>query len=524
MATSAAASTAGLVAGLSAVSADPAVADVTNPYRADVVVAQAADGQRAYFPGLAETADGGLIAAYREGDGHIGQDGRILVTTSADAGRSWSEPAVAVDSEYDERDPKIMLTSDGTLLMSFFVTDWSNQPYDLRGTYVTRSEDNGRTWSEPVEVGTAMDCSCGAPAGDYHSGFAASHGAVTELPNDDLLIPLYGVLPDHVENQATVVRSTDGGRTWSADTESVIGVDNEFSYQEPTLVVLEDQVVALLRTTKDLAYLSRSFDNGRTWSTPEQTDLPASSHDVLRLASGGVLLTYGDLSERYSPGRPTVGTIIEHPERSWNGQAPTLLYDSSPAGVTFDQANPASVELEPGHFLTLTYDIHQRTLVGVFTRTADYRPDDPPPPGQLDLAAMEQAGELTVETNLTWTSQDQPTRGPSAPLDGVPTFFHSATLDQANAPGEYVIRFAEPQPVRSLGTVLKPNSSHTAELSVTTDGTTWTQVATVEDAPTIEPVWNDLDDVPDVTGIRVAITDTGGGWPQLTELAVLAPR
>jgi hypothetical protein len=512
------------VAGMMTVLATPGIASAStsDPYEPDVVVARAGDGKRAYFPGITKLAGGRLIAAYREGVDHIGQDGRILVTESADSGRTWSTPRVAVDSPYDERDPKIMVTSSGVLVMSYFVTDWTEPgPYTLRGTHVVRSVDGGKTWSEPVKVGSAMDCGCGVP-GYYYAGLNASHGEAIEVPNGDLLLPLYGSLPDGT-SQATVVRSTDGGRTWPKESEVLLGRDSTFAYQEPTLTRLKSgELVVLLRTSINIAYLARSFDDGRTWTTPERTGIPASSHHLLTLRSGEVLLTYGDLSRRFSPGRPTVGTLVRNPEASWNNlPAPVLLYDSSTVGVTSDQANPASVELGPGRFLTLTYDHHRRILVGVFTQLTDYLQDGPPlPSGTLDLRAMHDAGKLTVDTNLTWTSTAQPTRGPLAPLDKTTTFFHSATLDSPGATGSYTIRFAEPQPVGAVGVVLKPGFAQTGTVSVTRDGETWSSVATVTDARTIDPTWLKLKDGAPVVAVRVEVRDPAGGWPQLTELLV----
>lgn len=508
------------VAGTVVVTPGLASASVSNPYQADVVVARATAGQRAYFPGITKLADGRLVAAYREGVGHIGQDGRILVTDSTDSGRTWSAPRVAVESQYDERDPKIMVTRSGVLVMSFFVTDWTEpRPYDLRGTFVVRSVDNGQTWSEPVEVGTAMDCSCGVP-GTYYAGLAASHGEALELPDGDLLIPLYGSLPDGT-SQATVVRSTDGGLTWPRESEVLLGRDSAFAYQEPTLTMLQSgQLVVLLRTSINIAYLSRSFDNGRTWTAPENTGIAASSHHLLTLTNGDVLLTYGDMSKRYSPGRPTVGTVVRDPEGSWNNlPTPILMYDSSTGGVTSDQANPDSVELRPGEFLTLTYDHHRRIVVGVFTNLGDYREPPPPLPGTLDLRAMHDAGELTVDTNLTWASTAQPTRGPLAPLDKATTFFHSATVDTSGATGSYTVRFREPRRVMAAGVVLKPGFAYSATVSVTTDGVTWQVVGSSANRSVVLD-WLSVNPGTPVRGIRVEGKDSGGGWPQLTELAV----
>jgi len=326
-----------------------------------VTVAHAADGLLAHFPDVVVLADGQLLAAYRESAGHVRADGRICLVAGADGGETWGRPWVAVDGEFDDRDPKLAVLADGTVLLSYFVIDWAPQPHHhTPGTYVRRSVDGGRTWSGPERVGTVM---AGEPA------WAASHGAVAELPNGELLIPLYGRLADDKWHRATVVRSIDGGRSWPAGTEAVIAAAEGMNFQEPTLTVLPDgQVVALIRTTAEHAWLSRSDDGGRTWSRPVETDMPASSHHALALSTGEVLVTYGDLTPRFAPHRDTVGRLVLDPAKTWDGYADVPLYDSGHR----DQANPSSVELAPGRFFTLGFDVPAATVVGFFTERDDY--------------------------------------------------------------------------------------------------------------------------------------------------------
>jgi predicted neuraminidase len=333
-----------------------------------ITVARAEPGRLAHFPDIVRLADGRLLAAYREGVDHVSPDGRICVVESADGGHTWGQPWVAVDGPYDDRDPKLTRLADGTVLLSYFVIDWSTRPrHTVRGTYVHRSTDGGRTWSEPVPVGTSMT---GAGGRDQRGmlSWAASHGAAAELPGGDLLLPLYGKPPDHARQRATVVRSTDSGRTWPAESQALMAAADDVHFQEPTLTVLDGQVVALIRTTVGHAYLSRSTDLGRSWSTPEPTDMPASSHHALPLSTGEVLVTYGDLSPRFSPHRDTVGRLVRRPTHTWDGYADLQLYDSGHP----DQANPSSVEVVPGRLLTLGFDVRTATVVGVFTEPDDY--------------------------------------------------------------------------------------------------------------------------------------------------------
>ncbi|WP_027343560.1 exo-alpha-sialidase [Hamadaea tsunoensis] len=339
-----------------------------------VIVARATPGTLPHFPDAVRLADGRVLCAYRESTGHVRADGRVMLVESADDGATWSKPRVAVDGEHDDRDPKLVQLSDGTVLLSYFVLEWkaeAGRPFRVWGTYVVRSADGGRTWSAPVLVG-----------GDQMR-WAVSHGAPVELPGGDLLLPVYGTDPErlldpaaevHVRDalkleRAVVVRSLDGGRTWPAETAAVVASGHAFHFQEPTLTVLPDGgIVALIRTTAKHAYLSRSADRGHTWSPPAETDLPASSHHVLTLGDGGVLVAYGDTSRRFSPRRNTVARVVPRPAETWNGWPDIELYDSG----HYDQANPSSVEIAPGRFLTIGFDVPHGTVVGVFSSRDDY--------------------------------------------------------------------------------------------------------------------------------------------------------
>lgn len=368
-----------LAVGLSvAVPAPAAMAGTGSGTSTDpVIVATAPTGKKAFFADMVRLHDGRLLVAYRDSVAHIHQDGRILVVESGDNGRTWSAPRVAVDTAIDDRDPKLMQMRDGTVLMNFFRTDWTGYPANpvtLRGTYVVRSGDNGATWGEPVKVGTAMDGPSSVVVGAYYAGHAATHGPIVELADGDLLVPLYGRLPQGGPGPATVVRSTDGGLTWPKQNESFIGVGNGFDYQEPNLSLLRDgTVMSILRTSLNKAYVSWSRDNGASWSAPEATTLPASSHHQLTLRNGDILLAYGDLSRQFGAGRPTAGRILQHPEDGIEAKKDILIYDAAIHGpATSDQANPSSVELSPGHYFTVSSDPHLSSIVGVYTRNVDY--------------------------------------------------------------------------------------------------------------------------------------------------------
>ncbi|WP_353114705.1 sialidase family protein [Microbacterium sp.] len=333
-----------------------------------VVAATAPVGTSIRFPGAVKLADGTIIASYYEASAHAGTNGVIKTVRSTDGGTTWSSPSLVIDPAYDPRDPKLEVLRDGTLLLTYFYTQWGT-PNVLHGTFVMRSTDGGATWSSPTQVSTQMSCACGPVTGGYPLGWAANHGPIVELPDGDLLIPLYGTLPGDARQRATVVRSTDKGLTWDAANESLLAVGT-VSFQEPNLSVLPSgEIVALIRSTSNpvRAYISRSSDNGHTWSAATITDIPAESHSQTVLSDGSVLLTYGNPART---GRPTEGVVITNPSGSWNGYAArsTLVYDAGNG----DQANPSNVEVSPGRYLTMSYDVVARTLSAVFTKRSDY--------------------------------------------------------------------------------------------------------------------------------------------------------
>ncbi|MBI1924373.1 exo-alpha-sialidase, partial [Candidatus Poribacteria bacterium] len=60
-----------------------------------------------YFPVLINPHGEDILAVVRAGAGHVGITGRLDAVRSPDGGKTWTAPAVIVDSEVDDRNPAV---------------------------------------------------------------------------------------------------------------------------------------------------------------------------------------------------------------------------------------------------------------------------------------------------------------------------------------------------------------------------------------------------------------------------------
>jgi hypothetical protein len=329
-----------------------------HPDTPDVVIARASGGRNTYFPTIERLQNGRLVVVYYDSPAHVSAEGRIAAVRSGDGGRTWSPPEVIVDTPFDDRDPSLMQTRDGTLLLSYFA-------YDARrtiaeGVYVARSTDEGHTWSAPVEVETQIR-------------WPSTTAKIVELDNGDLIIPIYGRITEDGESIASIVRSVDQGRSWNGATEVEIAAMPRTNFYEPAVANLgESRLIALMRAdeTDPFSWESHSDDGGRSWSTPVRMGVAAQASDVLPLPSNSAgapaaLHAWGDWSRRFGDGRQTVLQTVQFPDPKAGPLygAPQVLYRSH----CDDAGQPSSVRVDDGQALTVYYDACVGFIGGTFS-------------------------------------------------------------------------------------------------------------------------------------------------------------
>ncbi|MFO1039557.1 MAG: sialidase family protein [Geminicoccaceae bacterium] len=200
-------------------------------------------------------------------------------------------------------------------------------------TWIHLSDDGGQTWPVSMEIDT----------GSFSGGYGMRGGVV--LPDRTILLPLSDV--PYYES-VFVVRSTDGGLTWSAPITAAAVPGRLF--EEPAPLLLPDGRV-LLHLRDNISrtlWQTHSSDGGLTWSTPEPTGIDGYPGHLCPLPDGTILCTYGFRREPFS-----IRAVLSHDGgRRWTAADPIIIRDDLPS---LDLGYPCTARLADGDLLTAYY-------------------------------------------------------------------------------------------------------------------------------------------------------------------------
>jgi len=209
--------------------------------------------------------------------------GRALICRSADLGKTWTQPVTLVDTPGDDRHPVITELPDGTLVCAFFVVDnWYGYKEPPPGRNknsrccTIRSEDGGKTWSEPVFVPSPFK---------YYDRMCSD---MVLLPSGSLLFPTYGMDDWGEPTELGLYRSDDGAKSWQF-VSRLAGKIKEID--EPAICRADDETIVMIaRPDGEIAY---SADEGQTWDGPYDTGVAMDAPSMFTLKDGTVVCVFG---------------------------------------------------------------------------------------------------------------------------------------------------------------------------------------------------------------------------------------
>lgn len=304
-----------------------------------VICEDAGAGGYEAFPDICRCANGDLLCVFYAGYDHVSfptddlpRGARVSAVRSSDEGETWSEPFVVADTPWDDRDPSVMCTADGTLLCNWFTyyggfrEPEGETTFKYKELWLSRSTDHGHTWSEPELI-------------EHMSGaYWACSSPIIELASGQLLWPVYREYQRPLRNWSAVIRSTDGGLTWGEP--QWVDEENDDN-DEPALCQMPDgRILCVMRTNSGQSmWYSWSEDDGHTWTPSREIGFRGNCPYLLR-TDGGVLL----LGHRH----PQTSLHYSLDDgRTWSDN---VLLDITGG------AYPSMVQLEDGSVLAVYYE------------------------------------------------------------------------------------------------------------------------------------------------------------------------
>ena len=321
------------------------------------------------WPTLTRRRSGQLVLVWSGGrETHVCPFGRVEMMTSDNEGQTWTWPRVLLDGAIDDRDAGVLETAKGTLLVTSF-TSLAYEP-SLLAAEKKKPDDKGawppdrlRRWEaardrltaeqRQAELGHWMIRSTDGGvtwSARYPTLVNSPHGPC-QLANGRLLYA--GVELWSKARRVGVCESTDDGVSWHwLSAIPARPGDSPAAYHELHGVEMADgRIIVHIRNhnkpNENETLQTESTDGGKTWAVPRAIGVWGLPSFLTRLRDGRLLMTYG---YRRDPGGNQARLSLDG-GRTWS-ESLSITADAT----TWDVGYPSTVELADGTLLTAWYE------------------------------------------------------------------------------------------------------------------------------------------------------------------------
>lgn len=330
------------------------------------------------WPTLARRRNGQLLLAYSGGrESHVCPFGRVELMQSLDGGRTWLWPRVLMDSAIDDRDAGVVETAKGSLLVTTFTSlayesllqkaeknpasfnkdSWPRAPQRLERWRAAHLRLSAEERKSQLGVWMLRSTDGGVTwSAPYRSLVNSPHGPI-QLSDGRLLYAgkaLWESSQDAHHARVGFCESTDDGVSWRwlAPLPARPGDTTDQYHELHAVETADGRLIAHIRNHNKASagetLQSESSDGGKTWSVPREIGVWGLPSHLLRLNDGRLLMTYG---HRRKPLGNQARVSRDH-GRTWS--EPILLSDD---GISSDLGYPSTVQLDDGTLVTVWYEV-----------------------------------------------------------------------------------------------------------------------------------------------------------------------